>query len=311
METRYLNTLIAVVETGTFSKASESLHITQSAVSQRIKFLEEHFGQQLLDRSGQRLALTTAGQMVFNKARDILEKEKELLTCLQNSAAQKHLSLCCTPTFGMAYLPQVLSNFIRAHSDINDLKFIFLQPEEALRGLRQEEFDLAAIEHSLDLSFPGFNRFSMPDDEMLVVTSAAAPIPNDGGVIQVSSLKEKRLFARRDGCSSKELMRCNLRAQGLDFNDFASVVISDDLSFTIHSVLAGEGVAYMSQALISSYLESEQMIGLHVEGFQRRRGRSVVMLPQKGEDPLVKALLEIIFDVVSPFWRPKMVSTAD
>jgi len=53
------------------------------------------------------------------------------------------------------------------------------------------------------------------------------------------------------------------------------------------------------------------MIGLHVEGFQRRRGRSVVMLPQKGEDPLVKALLEIIFDVVSPFWRPKMVSTAD
>jgi len=311
METRYLNTLIAAVETGTFSKAAELLHITQSAVSQRIKFLEEHFGQQLLDRSGQRLALTTAGQMVFNKARDILEKEKELLTCLQDSAAQKHLSLCCTPTFGMAYLPQVLSNFIRAHSDINDLKFIFLQPEEALRGLRQEEFDLAAIEHSLDLNFPGFNRFSMPDDEMLVVTSAAAPIPNDDGVIQVSSLKEKRLFARRDGCSSKELMRCNLRAQGLDFNDFASVVISDDLRFTIQSVLAGEGVAYMSQALISSYLESEQMIGLHVEGFQRRRGRSVVMLPQKGEDPLVKALLEIIFDVVSPFWRPKMVSTAD
>ena len=311
METRYLNTLIAAVETGTFSKAAELLHITQSAVSQRIKFLEEHFGQQLLDRSGQRLALTTAGQMVFNKARDILEKEKELLTCLQDSAAQKHLSLCCTPTFGMAYLPQVLSNFIRAHSDINDLKFIFLQPEEALRGLRQEEFDLAAIEHSLDLNFPGFNRFSMPDDEMLVVTSAAAPIQNDDGVIQVSSLKEKRLFARRDGCSSKELMRCNLRAQGLDFNDFASVVISDDLSFTIQSVLAGEGVAYMSQALISSYLESEQMIGLHVEGFQRRRGRSVVMLPQKGEDPLVKALLEIIFDVVSPFWRPKMVSTAD
>ncbi|MBW2510418.1 MAG: LysR family transcriptional regulator, partial [Deltaproteobacteria bacterium] len=92
METRYLNTLIAAVETGTFSKAAESLHITQSAVSQRIKFLEEHFGQQLLDRSGQRLALTVAGQMVFNKARDILEKEKELLTCLQEATTQKHLS---------------------------------------------------------------------------------------------------------------------------------------------------------------------------------------------------------------------------
>ena len=310
METRYLNTLIAAVETGTFSRAAESLHITQSAVSQRIKFLEEHFGQQLLDRSGQRLALTAAGQLVFNKARDILEKERELLACLHDNATQKHLSLCCTPTFGMAYLPQVLSNFVRAHSDLSDLKFVFLQPEEALRGLRQEEFDLAVIEHSLDLKFAGFNRFSMPDDEMLVVTSAAAPIPNDNGVVELSALKARRLYARRDGCSSKELMRCNLKAQGLDFNDFASVVISDDLRFTLQSVLAGEGIAYVSQALVSNYLESGQMIGLHVAGFERRRGRSVVMLPHRGEDALVKEFLESLFEVVSPFWRPKMVTAA-
>ena len=308
METRYLNTLVAVVETGTFSKASESLHITQSAVSQRIKFLEEHFGQQLLDRSGQRLALTAAGQLVFNKARDILEKEKELLNCLHEATTQKHLSLCCTPTFGMAYLPQVLSTFLRAHSDLNDLKFIFKQPEEALRGLRMEEFDVVVIEHGLDLNFSGFNRFTMPDDEMLLVMCAAEPVRKDDGVVKIEDLKEKRLYARRDGCSSKELMRCNLRKLGFDFSDFTSVVVSDDLRFTIQSVLAGEGIAYMSQALVSSYLESGQMIGLHVDGFEHRRGRSVVMLPQKDEDALVKELLESIFEVVSPFWRPKMVS---
>ncbi len=101
------------------------LHITQSAVSQRIKLLEEYFGQQLLDRSGQRLALTLSGQLVFAKAKDILEKEKELLACLQDSAAKKRLSLCCTPTFGVAYLPQVLSRFLRVHSDLSDFKFVF------------------------------------------------------------------------------------------------------------------------------------------------------------------------------------------
>jgi DNA-binding transcriptional LysR family regulator len=311
METRYLNTLIAAVETGTFSKAAESLHITQSAVSQRIKFLEEQFGQQLLDRSGQRLALTDAGQLVFNKAKDILEKEKELLNCLQDSATQKHLSLCCTPTFGMAYLSQVLSNFLRVHSDLHDLKFIFLQPEEALRGLRREDFDLAVIEHRPDLNFSGINRFSLPDDEMLLITSAAAPIPNDDGVIQLSALKDKRLYARRDGCSSKELMRCSLKELGSDFSEFASVVISDDLRFTIQSVLAGEGIAYVSQALVSSYLKSGQLIGFQVEGFERRRCRSVAVLPQTNEDVLVKELLESIFEEVSPFWRPEMVGKSN
>jgi len=41
MDTRYLQTLVAVVDTGSFSKAARVLHLTQSAVSQRIKFLEE------------------------------------------------------------------------------------------------------------------------------------------------------------------------------------------------------------------------------------------------------------------------------
>lgn len=307
METRYLNTLIASVESGTFSRAAELLHITQSAVSQRIKFLEEYFGQQLLDRSGQRLVLTPAGLVVFTKAKDILEKESELLTCLQNSAAQKRLSLCCTPTFGMAYLPQVLSNFLRVHSDLSDFKFIFLQPSEALRGLRNEEFDLAVIEHRLDLDFAGLNRFSMPDDEMLIVAAAEPFIPNVDGVVQLADLKQYRLFARRDGCSSKELMRKNLEAINFEFNDFGGVVVSDDLHFTIQSVLRGDGIAYLSQALVSAYLKSGELVGLRVDGFAHRRGRSVAMLPQKGEDVLLMELLESLFAVVSPFWRPQLV----
>jgi DNA-binding transcriptional LysR family regulator len=307
METRYLNTLIAAIESGTFSRAAEMLHITQSAVSQRIKFLEEHFGQQLIDRSGQRLELTSAGKVVFAKAKDILEKERELLSCLQQSAAQKCLSLCCTPTFGMAFLPQVLNNFLRAHSDMNDFKFVFLQPAEALRGLRNEEFDLAVIEHGLDQDFNGFDRFSMPDDEMLVVVAATLNVPNADGVIQLENLKNYRLFARRDGCSSKELMRRSLHACGCNFNDFDAVIVSDDLRFTLQSVMAGDGVAYVSQALVSPYLESGQLVGLRVEGFQHRRGRSVVLLPQKAEDALVKELLESIFEVVTPFWRPQLI----
>lgn len=310
METRYLNTLIAAVETGTFSRAAELLHITQSAVSQRIKFLEEHFGQQLLDRSGQRLALTPAGQVVFSKARDILDKEKELLNCLQDQAVQKRLSLCCTPTFGMAYLPQVLSTFLRGHTDLSDLKFIFLQPDQALSGLRHEEFDLAVIEHRLDQNFSGFDRFSMPDDEMLLIAAASSLVPREGEVVRIDDLRRCRLYARRDGCSSKELMRCNLKAQGFDFTDFAGVVVSDDLRLTLQSVLAGDGIAYMSRALVGSYLESGQLVGFSVEGFEHRRGRSIVMMPQRSEDALLKALLESIFEVVSPFWRPQLVSAA-
>jgi len=309
METRYLNTLVGVVEAGTFSKAAELLHITQSAVSQRIKFLEEHFDQQLFDRSGQKLVLTEAGKVVYSKAKDILEKEKELFSCLESSVARKRLSICCTPTFGMAFLPQVLSSFIRVHSDLSDLKFVFLQPEQALQGLRNEEFDIAVIEHCLSMNFSGFDRFSMPDDEMLVAAASSTVIPNVDGVISVEDLKKARLYARRDGCSSKELLRQNLSVNSCGFEDFEGVIVSDDLRFTIQSVLSGDGIAYLSRCLVSEHLATGKLVGLRVDGFEHRRGRSVVMLPQKKDEPLLKELLECLFEVVTPFWRPQVVNS--
>lgn len=307
MQTRYLKTLLTAVELGSFSRTAEALHITQSAVSQRIKFLEEQFGHQLLDRSGPTLELTPAGQLVLAKARDILRKERELIDSLKGLGSAKRLALCCTPTFGMAYLSQVLNDFLRTHADIADLKFIFQQPEEALRSLRNEEFDLAVIEHCPDQEFAGLDRFILPDDELVVVAPAGKIATGADGRVNLADLTPFRLFARRDGCSSKEMLRQNLLRRGADFASFEGVMISDDLRFTIESVLAGEGVAFLSRALVNDHLAAGRLAGCQVNGFDHRRGRSVALLPGRHEDVLVGDLLECIFRVVSPVWRPQLV----
>lgn len=307
MQTRYLKTLVTAVEEGSFSRAADVLHITQSAVSQRIKLLEEYFGQQLLDRSGPVLELTPAGQLVLAKAREILRKERELIDSLKSLGHQKRLALSCTPTFGMAYLSQVLNDFLRSHADVADLKFIFQQPLEALRNLRNEEFDLAVIEHCPDQDFSGLDRFVLPDDDMLLVAPPGTIVPDSGGCADLDALTRFRLFARRDGCSSKEMLRQNLQRAGGDFSDFDGVMISDDLRFTIDSVMRGEGVAFVSRALVSEHLAAGRLVGFLVQGFEHRRGRSVALLPGRHEDPLIGDLLECIFRVVSPVWRPQLI----
>jgi DNA-binding transcriptional LysR family regulator len=308
METRYFKTLVTAVEEGSFSRAAEILHITQSAVSQRIKFLEEQYGYQLLDRSGAALELTPAGQLVLAKAREILTKERELVDGLKGLGSEKHLALCCTPTFGMAYLSPVLNDFIRAHADVADLKFIFQQPLEALRSLRNEEFDLAVIEHCPSQEFSGLDRFILPDDEMLLVAPAGKVTPGADGCVDLAALTHYRLFARRDGCSSKEVLRQNLASKGAEFADFDGVMISDDLRFTIDAVIRGEGVAFVSKALVSEHLAAGRLVGCKIEGFEHYRGRSVALLPGRHTDPLVGDLLECIFRVVSPGERPQLVA---
>lgn len=292
METRYFETLIKSVETGSFSKASEALHITQSAVSQRIKFLEGRYGHQLLDRSGPTLVPTEVGLLVLEKARGIVEKERELREELKRFGGEKRLSLCCTPTFGMAYLPGVLNAFMLQNADLTDLKFIFSQPEQALKGLQDNEFDLAIIEHCDDFDLAAFQTHPLPQDELVFVSAPGLDLPPSPFDLEV--LLPYRLYARKDGCSSKELLRHNLVAQGKEIGDFKSVVISDDLRFTIQAVRSGGGVALVSRSLASGHLDSGRLCAHHVRGFNHYRCRTAVRRKGRKPDLVLESFLECV-----------------
>jgi DNA-binding transcriptional LysR family regulator len=205
-------------------------------------------------------------------------------------------------------MSRVLNEFLRAHTDIVDLKFNFVQTEAALRGLRNEEFQLAAIEHRPEQSFTGLSCYPLPDDQMLLAGKPGLlNIPEDGSV-ELDKLTHLRLFARRDGCSSKEMLRQNLLKVGLDFGSFESVIISDDMQFTIQSLVNGDGVAFISRALVDEYLVAKRLTGFQVNGFKCSRGRSVVILPGKEQDPLVLSLIEWIFKIVAPGRQPQMIT---
>jgi DNA-binding transcriptional LysR family regulator len=78
MELRQLRHLLALAETGSFSRAAEQLHLTQSALSRSIQTLEDELGGALLDRIGKRNELTPMGVSVADYARRIVEEANDL-----------------------------------------------------------------------------------------------------------------------------------------------------------------------------------------------------------------------------------------
>lgn len=285
METRYFQTLVQVCETGSFSKAAELLHITQSAVSQRIKFLEENYGHQLFDRSGTQLEPTGAGLLVLEKAREILAKERELVDRLSSFKGEKRLSICCTPTFGMAYLPRILSDFVLRNADVHDLKFIFKQPAEAIAGVQNKEYDLAVIEYCDGIPPESFVVYPLPDDELVFISAPSMDLPETPMAIE--RLLDFPIYARRDGCSSRNLLRQNLANLGHDINDFKRVVISDDLRLCIGSALDGCGISFVSRSLVRGYLLDHRLRAHYVKDFTHVRSRAAFHLAARSEDPLI------------------------
>ena len=302
MDTRYLKTLVTVVETGSFSKAARTLHLTQSAVSQRIKFLEDAFGYSLFDRSGASLLLTTAGEIVLDSARRMLGIEDSLLSKLKRIKERQRVSLCCTPTFGTVYLPGVLNRFMLESGSPVDLKFLLHSPDQALEGIVNKEFDIAIVEHCMGADLSMFQTYELPQDELVFVSSPELNL--SAPELELDDLLSMCLFARKEGCSSRQLISRGLEEQGRNLEDFAGVVTSDDLRLTCQTVLSAGGISFMSKSLVCEYLETGQMVGHYVKGFPHTRCRTVIMDKGRENDPLLRSFARCIFkvmDVPSPF----------
>jgi len=292
METRYLRTLLAVVDSGSFSRSAIDLNISQSAVSQRVRFMEEHYGISLLDRSGAVIIATEAGRAIARKARQILALEIELEDEVKGFTKKDSLSICCTPTFGIVYLPSVLSRFFRVKSEEVKLYSSLNTPQKSLKGLLANEFDVIVIEHCLQLELSNVIAKSLPPDELAIISAPSLRLSRKN--IPLTELMEQRLIARRDGCSSRCLLEENLARFGKSLNDFRSVVVHDDLSLAIQTTIEGQGVSFLSRHLVMEHLENGTLIEHTVEGFTYLRSRTIILNRSRSENQNVKEFAECV-----------------
>ncbi len=140
--TELLRTLIAVVDLRSFTKAAQSLGITQPAVSAQIKRLQGLLEADLLDKSAPGVSLTSAGELVVNYARRLLSINDQILDIAGPRPATKTIRIGATGDFTAAGIALGLAC---ARSRAPDLRFeIYNASNDVLvRDLREGDADLA------------------------------------------------------------------------------------------------------------------------------------------------------------------------
>ncbi|WP_413298116.1 LysR family transcriptional regulator [Brevundimonas phoenicis] len=122
-----LRYLITVIQTGSFTAASEKLNVAQPALSRRISELEASIGLPLLDRSSRPIALTEAGQIFHDRAHLVLHRSDQLETAMKRYLAERRpqFVLGLVPTEFHIRLPQILARFRemspRADYDVQEM----------------------------------------------------------------------------------------------------------------------------------------------------------------------------------------------
>ena len=245
MKSAYLQTFVTSIATGSFSKAAETLFVTQSAISRRIQHLEEQYGYPLIDRSGPLLVPTEAGKIVLEKAKRMLEIEKELAQDLRLLGQRKGVGFGCSPAFGIAYLPEIMKVFMLSHSSVSEMNFSFELPDKVVDGLREGNYQAGVIEHFEEFDFSGFEIMALPDDEVVFVSSPCLNIAEDG--VTIDQLIAFDIYMRKEGCCSTKLLAFNMLNIGRNSNEFARTIVVDDLHLIINTVCEGSGITFVSR----------------------------------------------------------------
>lgn len=146
MNLQQLDHLLALAETGSFSRASEKVHLTQPALSRSIQMLEQELGMQLIDRIGKRNELTPFGAMVLARARRISMETHELKRAAallaDGQAGSVRLGLGAAP--GALFSSPLLIHMLRNHPKVG-LQLHGGGPELQLAALRARNLDALVL----------------------------------------------------------------------------------------------------------------------------------------------------------------------
>jgi DNA-binding transcriptional LysR family regulator len=181
LELRHLMALVAVAESGSFSRAAEWLGYTQSAVSQPIGMLERIVGTPLFERPGgpRPVQITQAGETLLGHARAVLARVSTAAADLRalESGERGEIRVGTMQSVGTKILPRLLRSFRPAWPGVEVTFYEAHDCDDLLRKVEAGELDLSFIELEVHDDAPLETRWLL-DDPLVFVAPADAPEAN-------------------------------------------------------------------------------------------------------------------------------------
>jgi DNA-binding transcriptional LysR family regulator len=115
LDTDQLRSFLAIVDTGSFTRAAERVHKTQSAVSMHVRRLEEQLGVALFVKQGRGARLTTEGENLIEFARRMIQVEAGAIAALSRKGLRGSARIGIPDDYADAFLAEILTRFNRRH----------------------------------------------------------------------------------------------------------------------------------------------------------------------------------------------------
>jgi DNA-binding transcriptional LysR family regulator len=268
-----LKTFVAVVDLGSFSKASEILYITQPAVTQQIKALEKIVGAKLFQRQGGKIVLTDEGRRIYEIARSLLNDYENLMEEMAKIKKdfKDTLFVGVSTTLSEYKIPELIAEF---HSQMPGISIrMFVENSQQIEdSLISGVLNVGVIERAPSEKFQSIKWLV---DEIVYFTYPEHPFAREGQ-IEPERLYEADIIFREVSSGTRKIVKEELERLGVIFEKLKIKVEVNCGRTILNMVRSGYGTSFLSKGLLERDLQEGSIVQVKIKGFGAKRWYYIV-----------------------------------
>jgi DNA-binding transcriptional LysR family regulator len=289
MADRRLQVFHTVARLLSFTKAAETLHMTQPAVTFQVRQLEEHFNTRLFDRTHNRISLTDAGKRVFEYSDQIFALYSEMENAVREMTGDISgvLMIGASTTIAEYMLPSLLGDFKKKYPDVN-VQLKVSNSDGIVHMVENNVIDLGVVES------PVLNKNLVVEvcrvDQLVAVVSPQHPLAERDHVT-MRELIEYPFICREEGSGTREVIAEYMTEQGMNNGQLHLTMELGSPESIKGAVEAAMGVSILSYATVQKELKLGTLVSLRLDP-SLERPFSFVHQKQKFRHRAMDELLE-------------------
>ncbi len=247
-------TFLTVCKCMNFTRAARELNITQPAVSQHIKFIEDNYNVKLFNFEGKKMSLSKEGEFLFDAFTTMNHDDIHIREELSELATgKKVIYMGVTLTIGEFLIPDKLTQYLKNNPDVS-IKIIVNNTHRLLNLLNDGLIDFALVEGYFEKKEYDYRTYS--DEKYVCVAGADYAIKDN---LKIQELLLERLIIREEGSGTREIFERFLAERNCSLSEAAHYVEINSINAIKQLVGAGCGITFLYERAVAKEIKNGEL----------------------------------------------------
>lgn len=278
-----------LVETQSFSKAAQLNAVTQSAVSQQVRAMEERFGIPLIERTSKKFGLTREGQMLYQTSRHVIQLYEGLQHQFQElrGVISGTIRVATVYSIGLHELPPYLKAFLKEYPQVN-VHVEYRRSNQVYEDILQGTVDIGLV------AFPAQRKNIKMEpfrkDKLVLICSPENPLAKGAGV-RLSEVAKAKFIAFESDIPTRRAVDRIFRERGLEVKP---VMEFDNVETVKRAVEIDAGVSIVPRTTVEQELRNGTLKVIEMSGAEFHRPLGILYRNGRILSPALKKFLETL-----------------